>query len=183
MINYTEICRLIYEIKTKDSCTMALALLSEPVIGIEEAIRCLYLKDAYFRLGQKEKVMEYGRLANKCAEDFFSDKKILNTTNLYNQCMAIQANLKKIGKCDIKIDTYIKKTQDVFGVRLDNSEIYQEVLTSDLRQEIKRKICYRQRDERFWYYKALSREISNNIKEIVASDLYDRIILHINRTV
>lgn len=42
--NYSEICDLIYEKKSEESLNKALSLLSEPAVGLEEALRYLYMR-------------------------------------------------------------------------------------------------------------------------------------------
>ncbi len=74
VINYSKICNLIYFQKTKNSCEIALGLLSEPATGLDEALRYLYMRDASYRLSEKEKVIEYGYLAKQYAKDFFMEK-------------------------------------------------------------------------------------------------------------
>ena len=139
------------------------------------------MRDAYFRLGNKDKVIECGQLANTYAEEFFCSKKILDSINLYNQCMVIKSNLENIGMCDIKINAYIRVQNNTFEIALHKDKFYKGVLIIASKQEVEEKINYRSREERYLYYKAIADEISQKIKEIIPKNLYGDIIINTSR--
>lgn len=180
MINYSKICNLIYSQKTKDACERALYLLSEPATGLDEALRYLYMRDACYRLGKKEKVIEYGYLAEQYAKEFFYGKNILDINNLYNQSIAIRSKLEDVGICDIEI--CIKVETKIFSIILCKEESYMNILISELEKEFNLKINNRKRDERYFYYKEAADEIVKSIKEIVSPNLYGSILINTSRS-
>lgn len=181
VINYSKICNLIYSQKTKNACALALDLLSEPAIGIDEALRYLYMRDACYRLGEKEKVIEYGHMAKQCAKEFFDDNNVLDINNLYNQRAAIKLKLQDIGICDIEM--YINAETNTFRIDLCREKFCLNILISDLEKEIDSIIRNRIRDERYFYYREAADEIVKNIKEVVSPTLYGRIIVNTSRSV
>lgn len=183
MIDFCKVCNLIYEDKTKESCLTALELLAVPAYGIEEAMRLLYMRDAYFQLKQKEKVIEYGRLANEYMEDFFKNKNLLDSENLNDQCIEIKDTLLDNDICDIKIEACVQEEKDTFKIVLENPVYNKGLLTSNLKQEIDVKIGTRRREERYLYYKAVAKELLRKIEEIVPRKLYGKVQININRIV
>ncbi len=183
VINHSKICNLIYSQKTKKACAMALDLLSEPATGLDEALQYLYMRDAYYRLGEKEKVKKYGCLAKQCAKKYFHGRNIFDMNNLYNQSVVIRDELENIGICDIEIEIFIKEEIDRFRIILYREEFYKDILISDLEKELNLKIKNRIRDERYFYYREAADEIVKNIKEIVSPNLYGEVLISISRSV
>lgn len=181
-LDYSEICDLIYEKKSEESLNKALSLLSEPAVGIEEALRYLYMRDACYRLGEKEKVIEYGQLSAKYAEEFFENEIILNCANLQNQCKAILSVLQNSGMSDIEIEACVGEETDTFRLVIKNAETCQDILIPELKREIEMKISKRQREERYLYYRAAAGEISGKIRETVSNKLYGEIVIETQRT-
>lgn len=182
-MNYSKICNLIYSEKTEEACIIALDLLSKPASGIDEALRYLYMRDASYRLGEKENAIKYGCLMRRCLKDFFDDKKILSTHGLNSLCTIIKNKLECIGTCDISIDIRVKEDKTIFKITLCRDKFCTDILISDLEREFDSKINNRIRDERYLYYRAVANEISDSIKQLVPSNLYGNVVIHTNRVV
>ena len=180
MLNHKEICNLIYKNRTKEACIKALNLLSKSEEGLEEAIRYLYMRDAYFRLKDKEQVAKCGRLVHKYTEQYFKGKKIISEEILYNQCIIIKDRLIYVGKCNISIMAHVGEKND-FRIILENSDYKENILTPALAEEIADKLNNKIEGERFLYYRAILPEIRSFLKTAIAKDLYSEVKINITR--
>lgn len=184
LFDYREVCNLIYREKTKEACITALELLSNTEQGIGEALRYLYMRDAYKRLGEKEKVIKYGRLSRKYAEDYFQKEIILTNELLHNQCNILKNILLDIGKSDIIMEAFIKRQMNDVRIHLEKNNIImtKNILADDLLQELERIVNGKMREEQYLYYTAAFKEIYCIIQENIPKDLYSEIVIHITRS-
>ena len=172
-----------------EACTEALELLSQPQQGLDEAIRYRLMSNAYFRLKDKERVIEYGQLSAKYADEYFRDRKILNEEVLYELCKIIQERLVYNGKYNIDINVWIdvwiskKGASSCICLNNSNGDVEEEIQSPELKEELKQKIDHRMKEEWWLYYSAACREIRSAIKEIVPDSLYKDVSWNISGSV
>ena len=189
MLDYQKIQHLIYEDGSMEACTEALELLSQPQQGLNEAIRYRLMRNAYYRLKDKKRVIEYGQLSGKYADEYFRDRKILNEEVLNELCKIIQERLVHNGKYNIDINVQIdvwisdKEVGSCICLKNSNGDVEEEIQAPELKEELKRKIDYRMREERWLYYSAVCREIRSAIKENVPDSIYKEVSWNISRSV
>lgn len=108
MLDYQKIYRLIHKDRSEKACMEALDLLSQPQQGLdEEAIRYRLMRNAFFTLKDKERVIECGRLSAEYADRYFRDKKILDVGCLNELCRTMHERLAYHGKNDTDIHIWI----------------------------------------------------------------------------
>lgn len=172
-----------------EACTEALELLSQPQQGLDEAIRYRLMRNAYYRLKDKERVIEYGQLSGKYADEYFCERKVLDEEVLNELCKVIQERLVHHGKYNIdtnvQIDVRISDKEVGSCICLKNStgDMEEEISVPELQEEIKRKIDYQMKEEWWLYYSAACREICSAIKENVPGSLYKEVSWHISGSV
>ena len=182
MLDYKKIYQLIYIDKTIHSYNQALELLKEREIGLEEAIRCLFLKDVYYRLKEKDSAIEYGHLVHNYATKFFEKQEIVDNTILCNQCDIIKRTLLVKGKCDIVFSCFVSETVNIFSIKLQNKDYEtKDVLLEDLKKILEEKYGSKTREERYFYYEAVAKKICNQIKDNFSDELYEKLIINISK--
>lgn len=188
MLNYQEIYNLIHRDQSAEACKIALDLLSQPQQGLdEEAIRYRLMRNAYFKLKDKEQLIECGRLSAKYADQYFRDRKILDEGCLNELCNIINERLVYHGEnnkdINIWIDIWISDagTNLCLSLKNSNGDVVEKIHVPGLWEEMKQKIDY-QRDVIEWwlYYHAACEEIRTVIKENIPDHLYKEVLRHIS---
>lgn len=182
MLDYLVIYDLIYKKKTEQSYTQALTLLAYPLEGLEEAIRYMFLKDVYYRLKNKDKAMECGRLADECATKYFAEQEIIDDKILYIQCEFIKKELLKNGKCNVVISCFVSEEKEGFAVSLERQDyVIKDVTPKELKKLLQERYSGKKREEKYLYYEAIAKKISCQIRETISSELYNDLIISLNR--
>lgn len=145
------------------------------------------MRNAYFRLKDKERVIECGRLSAEYADRYFRDKEILDGECLNEMCRTIHEWLVHHSKNNmdihIWIDVWISEEGTNLCISLKNSNggVVEEIQAPGLREEIKQKIDYQRNVVEWWlYYHAACEEIQSAIKENVPDGLYKEVLRHIS---
>ena len=186
MLDYQTIQHLIYEDRSLEACTEALELLSQPQQGLDEAIRYRLMRNAYYRLKDKERVIECGQLSAKYADEYFCDRKILDEEVLAELCKIIEERLVHNGKynTDIKIwiDVWISNKEADLSICLKNSngDVLEKMQAIELNNALKQEIEHRTKEEWWLYCSAVCQEIRSAIKENVLDSLYKEVSWNIS---
>ena len=181
MLDYKMLDELIHEQKNKEDCKYALELLQEHQEGWDEILRYSYMKNAYFRLGEKEKVIKCGKRETECFEQYFADKNVLSEEVLCAQCNAIEQKLSECGSCNIHIDAHVNRKDAELFISLKDKEI--NISTVCVEEEVK-KICKkRSREEIYILFRAIVREIKKAVEETIRIDLYKEVKIHVSKSV
>lgn len=168
-----------------EACKEALELLSQSQQGLDEAIRYRLMRNAYYRLKDKEQVIKYGQLSTKYADEYFRDRKVLNEEVLRELCEIIKARLVYNSKYNTDIIIWIdvwncnKKTGSRICLENSNNDVLEEIQTPELKEEMKKKIDDRMKEEQWLYYSAACQEIRSAIKENVLNNLYKDVSCHV----
>ena len=185
MLDYGKICALIYEEKSEEECEYALELLKDPQEGMDEILRYLYMKNAYFRLGEKEKIIECGKKEEECFIKYFEKKKVLTDNVLNIQYSAIKQELLKQGECDIIIDAHVSRSDvEMFiGLKKEEKTIEKNLLTDALQEETRKLFENKRQEEIYILCRAVVRELQKTVKEKIEENIYHEVILHVSRGV